>query len=71
MTKPYCPGTNCPLAGSCARYKPNINVKKEIHFAEVPYNHRQNLCNFFIKDGEADKLSKRITEIEKENGNPN
>jgi hypothetical protein len=46
-------------------------VKKEIHFAEVPYNHRDSKCGHFIKEGEADKLSKRITEIEKENGHPN
>lgn len=69
MTKPYCPGTNCPIKGSCDRYKLQIDVKKEVHFSEVPYNHSENKCTFHIRAGEKDKLLNRINDIE--NGNSN
>jgi hypothetical protein len=51
MQKPYCPGTNCPLKGSCNRYKPNIDVKKEIHFSEVPYDPSEEKCTYLLKQG--------------------
>jgi hypothetical protein len=69
MQKPYCPGTNCPLKDTCSRYKPNINVKKEIHFSEVPYDHIRKLCTHFIEAGKEDNLSRHIKNLE--NGNPN
>lgn len=70
MTKPYCPGTNCPLTGSCARFKKYIDVKKEIHFSEAPYNHTDKKCGHFIKEGETDGLLKRVLDIEND-GNQN
>jgi hypothetical protein len=69
MTKPYCPGTNCPLTGSCDRYKQQIDMKKEIHFSEVPYDHNREKCTYQISKGQEDNLSKRIKDLE--NGNQN
>jgi hypothetical protein len=64
MTKPYCPGTNCPLKETCDRFKTQIDVKKEVHFSEVPYDHKRNKCTYHIKQGETDKLLNRINDIE-------
>jgi hypothetical protein len=69
MQKPYCPGTNCPLTKSCDRYKPQIDVKKEIHFSEVPYDHVKGKCGHFIDYGKTDKLSEHIKKLEDGNQN--
>lgn len=48
--QPYCPGTNCPLKENCLRYRDNIDVKKEPHFASAPYSKIGEKCEFYIGD---------------------
>lgn len=44
---PFCFGNSCPLTGSCNHYKKDINIKKEVHWEETPYNFERKKCEFY------------------------
>jgi hypothetical protein len=65
--RPYCPGINCPVKATCSRFRAQIDVKKEIHFSETPYDHGKKKCGFYLHGNATDSLSTHIENLE--NGN--
>lgn len=53
-----CEGTNCPLKEECYRFTANKNELYQSYFVEVPYDKKQNKCEYYWRQVYGNNIKK-------------
>lgn len=67
---PFCRGTMCPLKIKCARYVTDIEFGKADYLPSVPYDPKEEKCEFYLGTMPNDVWRQVTDMIKANNDNP-